>query len=478
MTKLIVNRVACATILALGALASGAALATTPVNQGTYTPIAYQPSDPRSDISALTWRANQMDDLIANNESAILTSNPDLGTQWMNRITVSGVLNVDAAVAQRSYGSFGTGGYTAGAGTANNGSAFNSGYSSGLWLNDSEVDIDAQINCWVKAHIALMGGDNNTGLSGTNTPTSGASVADPTVYAKTLNPSEQKLSTNDRWVDEAYITLGDFTQTPFYATAGREYVPFGHYVKNELTPAATTYLTETQATAADVGFVTPFYNTSNVYGSVYALSGLNHTNAFGNGTNQARLQNFGADLGLNKKDQTFGYAAGVSYLQNMADTNSVTNVITGFGMGTGNGTAGYTTQVPAISGFAGANYGPFNGEVDGVAALRNFSATDLAWTNDGGATIIGAQPSAVNAKAGYNFSTLGHDSEVYFRYDHSWDAVTLALPQNQYLGGYNIDLAKNTSMEFQVMYNDDYSTSHGGTGEGSVEGAARLSVLF
>ena len=54
-------------------------------------------------MSALTWRANQMDDLIANNESAILTSNPDLGTQWMNRITVSGILNVDAAISQRSY---------------------------------------------------------------------------------------------------------------------------------------------------------------------------------------------------------------------------------------------------------------------------------------------------------------------------------------------------------------------------------------
>ena len=129
-----------------------------------------------------------------------------------------------------------------------------------------------------------------------------------------------------------------------------------------------------------------------------------------------------------------------------------------------------------MSGYAGANFGPFNAEVDGVSALRNFSTADLGYVENG--VVKGALPAAINAKAGYNFSTLGRDSEVYFRYNHSWESVSLALPQNQYLGAYNIDLAKNTSMEFQVMYNHDYSTSNGGTGDGSVEGAARLSVLF
>ena len=471
MVKLNLNRVACATILALGALSVGTAMATVPVNQGTYTPIAYQPSDPRDDLSALTWRANQMDDLIANNESAILTSQPDLGTQWMNRITVSGVLNVDAAISERNYASssvLGTSG--------NYGSAFNSGYSSGMWLNDSEIDIDAQINCWVKAHIALMGGDDNANVRNAQPAPGGF------YQANTINPDERKLSTTNRWMDEAYITLGDFTRTPFYATVGREYVPFGHYVKNELTPSATTYLTETQSTAADVGFVTPFYDASNAYGSIYVLDGLNHVNSTATttsatGTNPNRLQNFGADLGINKKDQTFGYAAGVSYLQNLADVNTITNVITGYGMGSGNATGGYTFQVPAVSGYLGANYGPFNAEADGVYAIRQFSSNDLGWITGAGA-LVGAQPAAVNAKVGYNFATLGHDSEVYFRYDHAWQALALAIPQNQYLAGYNVDIAKNTSVEFQAMYNHDYSTTNGGTGQGSVEGAGRLSVLF
>lgn len=472
--KFNLKRVVCAAALATGALAAGTAFATTPVNQGVYTPIAYQPSDPRGDLSDLTWRANQMDDLIANNESAILTSSPDLGTQWMNRITISGILNVDAAISQRSYASTGATPVSLKAEglSPNYGNAFNHGYESGLWLNDSEIDIDAQINCWIKAHVALMGGDDNSNVQ--EAQHSGLGF-----QSNTINPGERKLSTTDNWIDEAYITLGDFTQTPFYATVGREYVPFGHYVKNELTPAATTYLTETQATAADVGFVTPFYNASNVYGSFYILDGLHETNAnyaTNGGTSPNRLANFGADLGINKKDQTFGYSAGVSYLQNMADINTITNVITGFGMGSCNVSGGYATNIPALSGYAGANYGPFNAEVDGVSALRNFSTADLGYVENG--TLMGALPAAINAKAGYNFSTLGHDSEVYFRYDHSWESVALALPQNQYLGAYNIDLAKNTSMEFQVMYNDDYSTSNGGTGKGSVEGAARLSVLF
>lgn len=489
MSNIIVNRVARATILAVGTVVSGMAFASTPVNtDATYSAVS-QTIAPRGDVAALQTRANQMDDLINNGESAILTSDPSLGTQWMNRIVVSGQINVDGRISQDNYAgsSLISQNFADNTFNPNYGSTFNKGYSSGLALNDSELDVDAQINCWVKAHLAFTGEDNNSLVD--NSDAAQAFNEYGRVEANTLMPDEQKLSTSDRWIDEAYITLGDMTQTPFFATVGREYVPFGHYQRHELTPDVTTALEETQGTAANLGFVTPVANGASVYGSVYALNGLKSYNTNYDSTgvasyyaDPARIENGGADLGVVKKDQQFGYGLGVSYLQNMADVNTVSNVITGYGMGTGNAIGGYSHQVPAVSAYGTFNVGPFAVDLNGVTATRHFASNDLAWTNDGGMTNTGAMPWAASAQAGYNFSTAGHDSQVYFNYGHTDEAVALALPENRYLVGYNVGLAKNTTMEFQVMYNDNYSSNHLPTGAnlntGDWEGAARLSVAL
>ncbi len=479
MSKVIVNRVSRATILALGMSAAGLAFAATPVSAGTYTAVSPN-SSPREDVADLQTRANQMDELISNNESAILTSEPSLGTQWMNRIVVSGNIYADGRLSSRSYQDVGSAGAsrnpTAFGAASQSGSTFGSKSSSGLSLGESEIDLDAQINCWVKAHLTLSGNDGDDTDQFHSDVNNG--VFTP-IYSdnNTLMAPEDKLTMDERWIDEAYVTLGDFTRSPFYATAGRGYVPFGHYTKHELTPEMTTILTETQASAfANAGFATPFYDNSMVHGSAFTLSGLRKAGK------PQQLRNFGGDLGISKKDPTFGYNTGVSYLNNMADTNSSTNVIAFGGGAIGAAATGaneqYTKSVGAVSAHAGANYGPFNAEVNGVTALSHYNVADLAYACGANGACRGAQPAAVGALAGYNFDTVGHDSQFYLRYGHSWESAGLAQPQNRYLAGYSIDLAKNTTMEFQGMYNDDYSTKKGGTGEGDWEGAVRLGVHF
>ncbi len=412
----------------------------------------------RQDVEALQARQANMDSLFNQNNDALIDQDPSLGSSWWNRIKISGILNVDGSYSDARMKD----GYV-NTGTITNSSVLNSfasGDHSEFDLANSEIDIDAQINNFTRAHVSLAQRDDND-------------------RQDELNSDDQNMTL----LDEAYVTFGDLTKSPFMGTVGRQYVPFGYYKRHQITPTVVADLSETQATAAKAGFVA-----GNFVGSVYAFNGLDQRNASGAGaspfgvtsSHSDTIGNGGVDLNYVKQDQNFGYNVGAGYLYNMADVDLISDVITAAGNAGGvSGVEGYKDQVDAVSAHARMNMGPFGAEIDHVSALESFNTNDVPWGARGNKS--GAKPSATNLEMDYNFKTKGHDSTAIVSYQRTSQAVALGEPLNRYLVGYNVGILKNTDLKFQYKHDQNYSESDGavaGSDGSSNEVDARVAVRF
>lgn len=394
-------------------------------------------ANPNQDIQALQARQAAMDSLFNQNNSSLIDQDPSLGANWFNRIKISGVLSVDAGYSSTTAGM----GTLLPPGNMNVLSGYGSNDSSYMNLADSQIDVDAQVNNMVRAHVSLADRDDNARQDALN------------------------VQDNLRFLDEAYITFGDFTRSPVMATLGRQYVPFGNYQRHEITPTVVADLSETQATAAKVGFVS-----QGLVGSLYMFNGMNAVTE----TNSGSLNNGGFSVDYNKEDQKLGFSLGVAYLYNMMDVDLIHDLMQANG-----GT--YSDRVDAMSAHARVNTGPFAGEVDYVAALQSFNQADLPFS----IPAEGAKPTASNFELDYTFQTAGYSSMVLASYQHTTDASALGEPHNRYVVGYNVGLLKNTDLKLQYKRDQNYdsedgavSGSNGSLADHSNQVDARISVRF
>jgi hypothetical protein len=406
----------------------------------------------RQDVEALQARQSNMDSLFNQNNDALIDQDPSLGASWWNRIKVSGILNVDAGYSNARMGEGSV--ITGNAGGFSVLDSYQDGDHSSIDVANSEIDVDAQVNNFTRAHVSFAQRDDND-------------------RQDELNSDDQDATL----LDEAYVTFGDLTKTPFMATVGRQYVPFGYYKRHQITPTVVADLSETQATAAKAGFVS-----GNLVGSVYAFNGLDERNTAmaPTSSHSDTIGNGGVDLNYVKNDQNLGYNLGAGYLYNMADVDLVSDIITAAGNPGGTtGAEGYKNSVDAASAHARMNMGPFAAEVDYVSALESFNSNDLPYGVNGNKT--GARPSAANLEMDYDFKTMGHDSTAIVSYQRTSEAVALGEPLNRYLVGYNVGIMKNTDLKFQYKHDQNYSESDGaiaGSDGSSDEVDARVAVRF
>jgi hypothetical protein len=349
---------------------------------------------------------------------------------WFNRITLSGMVNVDGTYGNRSPT------------RQSNGSVSN------LAVNNANIFLDAAVNDWTNVHLNLQHRDN---LSSSITPPS--------------------LANQDTDFDEAYVTIGNFAQSPLYLRAGREYVPFGVYDRYPIVMNPTQLLSETRATAAQVGFVSPM----GIYGSAYGFRGLAKT---GDATrDQARVQNYGFDLGYGYCADAWGLKLDAGYLRNMNDVNDVAV-----------NRSSYQEQASGLSLHAGVNVQQFDFKGDYVTALQNFNVSDLS---RGTTPAKGAKPTAWGLEAGLSFPVANnHTSRLAVGYQRSKDSVavgtttagdsgaTIGLPKNRWYGDYVVNVSKWTDVGFELYRDQAYSRSNGGSGSNATVGVVRLGVKF
>lgn len=415
--------------------------------------------DNQSQLDSMKASIAKMETIIGQNQNANISQPQD----WFNRITISGLVNVDAYVANRPSVFKATTFSATVPFVTTNVNPSSSGGSNNIALQNANIFAHAVVNDWVTADIDFVYQDNNHNF-----------VARPN---------------NSTALDEAYVTIGNFARTPVYFRAGRIYEAFGMYERYPLLTQPTQLLSETSATTAQLGFVVPM----GFYGSIAGFRGLpqsannagfvvKNSQASGvtaNGIefgNRTQVQNGVANLGYMYATDNFGAKLDVGYIYNMADVNYIAATL-----------PIQTKAFGGVSASADVRYNAFDAGLRWVGAVRN--TPDIISTNGGN-----AKPQAGGVDIGYTFPVMAHSSRIGAGYQYTRQAVLAGgsssfnvngLPKNRWYADYMVNISKWTDLGFAVYQDKDYGTSDGctpeatscaGTGNTSTVGVLRLSV--
>jgi hypothetical protein len=401
---------------------------------------------------------------------------------WADRINVSGLINVDTTWQNRT---------PVVTNVSNAPSGFESFYktprldyfgegeeANDIALADANVFVDARVNDWVNAHVALQFRQDN-GLPALRRFFKDSHF-DPKDLKQLDSDSEEgnaddlfdELRHDRLRVDEAYFTIGDLERNPIYLRAGHFYVPFGDYQRYPMTDSLPKLLSMTSQTALQLGFVSD----AGVSGAVYVFRGLptdDTTHSYSDG--RVRVRNWGAQVAYATDMGDQSYKVGFGYLHNMADVDYISAGLfsAGFGLYAGK----YHKDVGAISLYGDGRWGAFDAGVRYVGALEEFSLYDMPFKDDG------ASPWAFSIDGGYTFALDNYHTRLGVTYQKSGDAKNLGplwqgLPKQRYGLDYQINLLSHTDLAFELIRDRDYAVANGGTGRKVTIGTVRLSVAF
>ncbi|MFO7971556.1 MAG: LbtU family siderophore porin, partial [Desulfobacterales bacterium] len=121
-------------------------------------------------------------------------------------------------------------------------------------------------------------------------------------------------------VDEGYITLDGEDVVPLYLNVGKFYVPFGNFESHFISDPLTLELGETRESALTAGYVNEWMNVSvsAFNGDIDEIGEDNH------------IETYVAAASFSVPDEVisnFGIRAGVSYISNIADSDSLQDEI-------------------------------------------------------------------------------------------------------------------------------------------------------
>jgi hypothetical protein len=140
-----------------------------------------------------------------------------------------------------------------------------------LVLPRANIYMDAIVNDWTMAHMALnfhqLRFDRSSKDALTFDQTQGLAFY---TRAGIFSAFDGLSYRPYKFVDEAYVTIGNLHRNPVFFRMGLGNVDFGLYDKNEILINWTTLFTETQAIFAKLGFM----DASGFFGSAYAFRGL------------------------------------------------------------------------------------------------------------------------------------------------------------------------------------------------------------
>lgn len=228
-------------------------------------------------------------------------------------------------------------------------------------------------------------------------------------------------------IDQGYIRLDGEEKCPFYAEAGRLYLPFGNYDSHFISDPLTLELGETRESALVLGYG----------GNQFEIS-LGIFNGDVNEANETDDMIDGFSAGAVYTMPPLGgvsLSAGLSYLSNIGDSDGLTDQLTVADT--------ITSYVPAAAAFASANMNEIVFcHLEYMMATDNFTGGDLLF--DGGRNV---EPWALNVEIAY---AITDQVTVGLRYGVTDDAGDF-LPETLYgaVAGYTPMDHVDIALEFQ-----------------------------
>lgn len=264
-----------------------------------------------------------------------------------------------------------------------------------------------------------------------------------------LSNSNYTVANSRVLINKAFVTVGDLICSPFYATFGQIYVPFGVYSSVYISDPFTKSLGRTKARAVEVGFAQQ--TNSAFYGSAFIFRGDSHAAYI------SRINNGGLNLGYKYNDPIVNLNIGASYLANIADSG---------GMQFGTNFQQYEQLVHRVGGYnarinfaLGQNW-DFIGEY--IIASTRFNPNDMSYWSHG------ARPSALDLEASYSFTVRDWPSAIGGGWQHSWESLALGIPMNRYTLVLNTSIFRNTLQALEFRHDKEYAASAYANGAGGV----------
>ena len=245
-------------------------------------------------------------------------------------------------------------------------------------------------------------------------------------------------------VDEAIITLAS-AASPWSLVAGRTYVPFGNYDSALLSDPLTQALGETRETALQL-----VWSDHRLSALLWLASGDVHS------SDKERLDLYGAHVELAASLMHVDVSAGISWIANLADTDSLQAAI--------DNPIGHRREVPGIALHGKFNTGAFSFIAELVQAARHFD----------GATpeLDGSRPGASNLELDYLTAINGRTATLAIARQQTSEGNTLELPGNRWLAAVSVSLDTHTTIG--VEYARD-SQAHG---KHAAHSLVKLSMTF
>lgn len=262
------------------------------------------------------------------------------------------------------------------------------------WSGDSESDIivdtlelgiDTSSGDWVNGHVLFL-------------------------YEQDPGPGRDS---DDLQVDEAYITFSNLEVTPFYASAGRIYVPFGNFESNMISDPVTLTLAETRNEVLQLG--TEMDN--GFYGSGYVFNGdIPESKSGMSDRSNSHIDNYGLNLGYVMEREGFSLDIGAGYINNLAAAGGIYDAMDGNTACAGDDCI--KDYVGGMSFHAIANIGSFNLIGEYVSATDDFAISDFTFAS---ATAKKLRPKAWNLEGAYSFKLVGKKAVFALGYQKTDD---------------------------------------------------------
>ncbi|MBP5857930.1 LbtU family siderophore porin [Marivibrio halodurans] len=256
-------------------------------------------------------------------------------------------------------------------------------------------------------------------------------------------------------LDEAFAIVGNTEEFPVFLQAGKWALPFGGFDTAMSSDPLTQDLGETKEAAVLVGAEYQGFH----------LAGFGYNGDTQKAGRSNYVDQFGLAAGYAGETGDVTYSAGVGYINNIADSDGLTD-----GLG---GVAG--TLDHYVAGFEGHGEIGFRGfAVRGgyLTTLDSFEAGELAFNTQG------ARPAAWNAEAAYTVPILTKEATFAATVQGTREALALGLPELRMGGAVTVGLFEHLSVTGEYLHNEDYKPSDGGTGSSGHSATLKLAAEY
>lgn len=384
----------------------------------------------------VTSRLDRLEGMISQNQSGVHADR--MG--WTDRIAISGDLRVNLTHSSRNL------------------VLAENSKTDDINLADANFYIDARANDWAQGHVSVKFQQNGSfGL------------------ARDRNKSIQSTTDNSFFIDEAYMSLSNFSESDWYARIGRQYVDFGNYERNVVTQDVVHMFTQTRQTAITVGHsnLLGFFDIDGFHASVGAfrdyVKETGDATAAGSAPREL-IRGWVGSLGYYRNVEGYDITLGAQYLHNLYHTDAMHFT-------RANATAGYydehNTRVGGFAANANLASGPWDVALRYATALSKFDKDVLATkTSD---TDGRAKPWAASVTGTYKFDSWGgYPSSASVSYQTSGEAasygadltangtnpIVRGMPKQRWLVDYTVQVWENTDFSLQYAWDQDYGTEY------------------